>query len=310
MKRLQLLFGTLLLTTLTVSCYVHDDYPDNIVDVPAISLGELIMSYDLWYVDINKTTGNGEVPFLQRAFTITFDHGVMLANNNLVGLGETGKGFGIAVGDYHTYGEVLEIDHDIDGYWTLEVEQLGNNLIRLYHRPSHTSYYLEGYQRSTFNYTQVFYDNIHYFLQEYQGWEKTYTSIEGAINDFDDENYLRFLTGGDDVFWSSVDGAGTPVSEVIWDYEGVYTVYDVAGDDSLKTLTLDYDFLGNDYFELYVIDDETIELYHPDSGTVYEFTGRGYVEFLKTGKGEKIDKKRRKVTNPVMNTTRKRRLVS
>ena len=56
------------------------------------------------------------------------------------------------------------------------------------------------------------------------------------------------------------------------------------GDETLKTLTLDYDFFGDDYFELYVINDSTIELYHPSSETVYEFKGKGYNLFLKLGK--------------------------
>ena len=69
---------------------------------------------------------------------------------------------------------------------------------------------------------------------------------------------------------------------------------------------MDYDFMGDDYFELYVINDTTIELYHPDSETVYEFRGRGYQQYLKSGKGT-VDKKRIKTDNPTMNVKRKRR---
>ena len=117
---------------------------------------------------------------------------------------------------------------------------------------------------------------------------------------------MQFLPGGNiDTFRSSVDALGTYISNIYWDYEGVYEVFDVAGDASLKTLTLDYDFLGNDYFELYVIDDETIELYHPSSGTVYEFTGKGYIQYLKTQNGD-TTKKRFKTQNRVMNVTRKK----
>jgi hypothetical protein len=146
-------------------------------------------------------------------------------------------------------------------------------------------------------------------LQEYKVWEKTYTSEYGAINEFDDENYLQFFSDNvDDIFRSSIDGVGKNPNNIQWDYKGIYTVYDVPGDNTLKTLTLDYDFLGNDYFELYVINDETIELYHPDSETVYRFKGRGYIEYLKSGKGEatKVKKKRKKTENPTMNITRKR----
>ena len=76
----------------------------------------------------------------------------------------------------------------------------------------------------------------------------------------------------------------------------------------LKTLTLDYDFFDKEYFELSVINDGKIKLYHPTSETVYEFTGRGYIQFLKTGntkadtKNPNTDKKRKsrkdKVENP------------
>jgi len=56
----------------------------------------------------------------------------------------------------------------------------------------------------------------------------------------------------------------------------------------LKTLTLDYDFFDNEFFELSVINDQRIELYHPSSGTFYEFTGRGYIQYLResNAKGE------------------------
>ena len=56
----------------------------------------------------------------------------------------------------------------------------------------------------------------------------------------------------------------------------------------VKTLTLDYDYFDNEFFELYVINDQVIELYHESSGTVYEFTGREYIQYMKVGK--EIDK--------------------
>ena len=116
--------------------------------------------------------------------------------------------------------------------------------------------------------------------------------------------YLQFFADGDGYFRSSVDMTGIPLNSIQWDYQGDYEVYDVANDATLKTLTLDYDFLGNDYFELYVINDSTIELYHVSSGTVYEFTGRGYIQYLKSSDG--TSKKRSKTNNPVMDVTRQR----
>lgn len=301
MKTRKLLLG-LLVAILTTSCYTEVIIEDDIfIDEPVFSLNQELTAYDLWYLDINQITGNGEVPFLQRAFTVSFDLGVMLANNNLVGIGDKGNGLGITVGVYDTFDNVLEVSHDIDGYWELEVSIINNNKIRMYHRSSNTSYYLIGYQRNTFDYDLVFYDNIQYFLQEYEVWEKTYTSEIGAINEFDAENYLQFLGEAEGVFRSSIDQNGKRIETIVWDYEGIYTVYNVTGDPYVKTLTLDYDFLDNDYFELTVINDSTIELFHPDSGTIYEFKGRGYIEFLKKG----TQKKRKKLELPSMSIERK-----
>ncbi len=309
MKAIKLLSGFSLIALLLTSCYT-EVIIDDVVEEPQISLTEVLQRHELWYVNINETKGNGEIPFLQRAFTITFDRGVLMANNNLVGFGKAGDGFGIDVGDYGVGATKVEIDHDIDGVWRFEVFQVNNSKIELYHKGTNTSYFLTGYQRSTFDYDMVYYDNIHYFLQEYDAWEKVYTSQEGALNDFDKENYLQFLADDVDGFFrSSIDKIGTRISSLQWDFEGDYTVYDVTGNATLKTLTLGYDTMGNDYFELNVINDSTIELYHPNSGTVYEFKGRGYIQYSKPGKAGKSKinvKKRRKTINPVMNIKSKR----
>ena len=304
MKTIKLLLTFALTATLFTSCYTEV----HIEDEPTINLNQVLGSYELWYVDINKTIGFGETPFLQKAFTISFRSGTVFANNNIVDLGDNGGGFGIAVGDYDAYDMILDVQHDLDGFETFDVFQIDNNTIELYNPNNDTSYFLEGYQRSNFDYDFVFYDNIHYFLQEYEAWEKTYTSDFGAINEFDNENYLQFLAGGnDETFKSSQDENGVSTSNLIWDYTGVYVVGDVTDEMYLKTLTLDYDFLDNEYFELTVLTDEKIELYHPSSETVYEFEGRGYIEYLKTGeKGSKTATKRNemrkhrknKVVNP------------
>ncbi|WP_430428995.1 nicotinic acid mononucleotide adenyltransferase [Maribacter litoralis] len=303
MKTIKLLTGYFLLATLLVSCYAEVIIEDDFIEESAFNTDQVLQSYDLWYVDINATRGNGEVPFLQRAFTVSFDRGVLYANNNIVGIGKTGGGYGIDVGTYGTLRGTVDIDHDIDGSWFLEVYAVNNNTIELYDASTDTSYYLKGYRINNFDYDMVFYDNINYFLQEYDAWEKIYTSNAGAINDFDNENYLQFLSN---YFRSSLDAPNTNVSNLRWDFEGDYQVYNVQGDNSLKTLTLDYDFFGNDYFELYVINDSTIELYHPDSGTTYEFKGRGYIEYLKSDSGYDESKKRSKTSNPTMNVERKK----
>ena len=282
MKRTKLLSTFALIALLFTSCYTEVIIDDE----PTISINQLLNSHELWYVDINETVGYGETPFLQIAFTISFTNGALYANNNLVGIGSQDGGFGIPVGSYDAYEMILDIDHDIDGYQTFDVYQIDGNTIELYNPNNDTSYFLHGYQRNNFDFDFVFFDNIHYFLQEYEAWEKTYTSEVGALNEFDNENYLQFLTGGgDSTFRSSQDVDISNVDDLIWDYTGVYGIQDVVNDDYLKTLTLDYDFFDNEYFELNVINDGLIELYHATSGTYYEFEGQGYIQFMRNAQG-------------------------
>ncbi len=276
MKLLKLLSGLFLTVTLFSSCVVAIDngFIDN-----SISLEQLVTSYDLWYVDFNRTTGGGDVPFLSKAFTISFQNGRLYANNNLVGIGSIGNGLGLQIGYYDTYNGVLEVDHNQDGFIDLVVDQLSRDEIRIRDTFSNTSYYLIGHFRNTFDYDLVFYDNIEYFLQEYVAWEKTYISEEGVLNEFDNENYLEFTPGPTNTFRSSQDENGTNIDLLQWDFVGDYEVFDVAGRDDLKILTLDYDFFDNEEFELSVINDGLVSLFHRASGTTYEFTGRGNILF-------------------------------
>ncbi len=285
MKTIKLVVSALILT-LFVSCTT--DHIDDRVE--QISLNTLLNEYDLWYVDYNSTTGSGDVPFVANAFTLSFRNGIMYANNNIVGIGATGNGLGIQVGYYDTYDMILEADHDLDGLNDFVVTQLNDNTIQLYNAPQNVTYYLEGYQIDTFDYDQLFYDNIEYFLQEYVGWEKTYRSIDGVANVFDYENFLAFTPENLTTFYSSEDQLGTNIDFVNWDYVGAYEVFDVRGYDNLKILTLDYDSGGNEEFELVVINDEVIELYHVDSASAYEFTGREFLQFLKNDSTKKSDK--------------------
>ncbi|QCE41363.1 nicotinic acid mononucleotide adenyltransferase [Psychroserpens sp. NJDZ02] len=286
MKTIKLLTGFALIATLFTSCYtevVVDDYNGYNDPIP-ININQVLNSNELWYVAVEETIGYGESPFLQIAFTVSFRNGTLYANNNLVGIGSQGNGYGIAIGYYNAYDNILDVDHDIDGNDSFDVYQIDNNTIELYNPFTDTSYFLHGYQRSNFDYDFVFYDNIQYFLQEYEGWEKTYTSNFGALNEFDNENYLQFLSGGnDDTFRSSQDANGINPNNLYWDYTGLYGVGNVIGNMYLKTLVLDYDYFDNEQFELSILNDQRIELYHPSSGTVYEFTGRGYIEYLRVG---------------------------
>ena len=299
MKTMKLLTRFALATLLFTSCHV-DVIDDDYHEVPSVSLNQLLNSYDLWYIDINETIGYGQTPFLQKAFTVSFLNGNVYANNNLVGFGSQGNGLGISVGYYETYDMILDVHHTVDGFSTFDVYQIDNNTIELYNPNNDTSYFLDGYQRSNFDYDFIFYDNIHYFMQEYEAWEKTYTSMVGALNEFDNENFLQFLAGGNDsTFRSSQDEIGTNVNNLYWDFLGDYGIGDISGNMYLKTLTLDYDYFDNEIFELSVINDALIELYHPSSGTYYEFEGRGYIQYLEandavTGKSTSTEEKLRK----------------
>ncbi|WP_445386620.1 nicotinic acid mononucleotide adenyltransferase [Robiginitalea sp. IMCC44478] len=305
MKKITLQITILLLSFSLTSCYTEVFVDEPVFENRALQTELLLESYDLWYIDIQETVGSGEVPFLETAFTLSFNGGILTANNNLVNIGKTGSGFGIAVGNYAGLSDLVEIRHDLDGLWQLEVIPLGGNRMELYDPRSDTSYFLYGYRRAAFDYDALFYDNIHYFLQEYIAWEKIFTSDTGALNEFDQEQFLQFSVGlNTDAFRSSIDSPGTPLNLLQWDYEGFYTVYDVPGEPEMKTLTLDYNFLGDDYFELYVLDDQTIELYHVSSGTLYEFRGRGYQQILKSESSS--GKKRLRKKLPEMKVSRKR----
>ncbi|MBP2833331.1 nicotinic acid mononucleotide adenyltransferase [Aquimarina sp. U1-2] len=280
-----ILFGSTLLSSCVAEVIVEEDV--YIEEPVGINLNALLRTYEIWYVDIERTQGNGEIPFLQKAFTISFRNGTFFANNNLVGMGSNGNGFGLDVGFYETIGSRVTIDHDIDGRYPLEVLQRSNNQIELFDALTNTSYFLIGYQRNTFDYDRVFYDNIHYFLQEYRVWEKIYTSEFGALNEFDNENYLTFeYFGAGENFKSSQDQNGLPIADIFYDYTGFYEVNNILNVFDRKTLTLSYDYLGNEFFELSVINDSTIELFHPASETIYEFEGRGRIQFKSSEQGK------------------------
>lgn len=275
MKSIKLLLAILIIGISTTSCSVHNDEPY----YP--TLEEVITRYDLWYVDYNRTEGSGDVYFLSQAFTISFLNGRLYANNNIVGIGYTGDGYGIEIGRYDTYNGYLEVEHIIDGYYDFEVVEVSPTSIKLVDNYNRVTYYLEGYQKNSFDFDKVFYDNIEYFLQEYEAWEKS-AVIGGEENEFDYENFLAFTPENLTTFYSSQDEIGTDIDNIFWDYEGVYEVFDVKGYENLKILTLDYDSYGTEEFELSVVNDGLISLYHNASETTYEFTGLGFIELLKS----------------------------
>lgn len=268
MKSVKLLLSLFTLTFL-VSCSSDNDYPP---PVEPISLYELLAEYEVWYVDYSKSFGTGDVYYVAQAFTLSYLNGVMYANNNLVGIGETGNGLGIDIGSYSAYGMRLTTNHNIDGKIEFEVRQVSANTIELYNYAEDVTYILEGFQTTTFDYDGLFYDNLDLMVQEYDGWEKTYVSDEGDLNEFDNENYLTFFYDeGDLTFLSSIDETGLEIGDVIWDYEGMYNI-----DIFSQILTLNYDGGDTEKFDLTVINDSVLEMYHISSGTTYQFTGRGF----------------------------------
>ncbi len=260
------------------SCVIEQDGYYN-----GVSLEQVMTDYDLWYVDYNQTTGTGNVPFVSKAFTLSFIRGNVFANNNIVGIGYTGNGYGVKKGTYDTGTGSLRVYHDTDGMYEFQVTAVTPNKIKLYNSRYNVTYYLTGYQKNYFDFDQVFYDNIEYFLQEYFAWEKYYTSVAGTPNVFDDENYLGFTPENNTTFYSSVDPTGLPLNNIHWDYTGTYEVYDVVGYDNLKILSLYYSPTGYEEFELTVLNDAKIELYHISSGTTYRFEGLGFIQYRMSG---------------------------
>ena len=283
MKSLKLLFTLITTVVLFNSCVVlEDDY----IDETGLSLEQVVSEYDLWYVDYHRTSGNGDIPYLSKAFTVSFINGILYANNNIVDIGRTGNGLGINVGAYNTYNGLLETNHVLDGANDFEVSVLSNNEIRLYNYRENVYYYLIGYQINEFDYDKLFYENIEYFLQEYIAWEKV-TTADGIPNEFDNENYLGFTPENITTFYSSQDSFGTNIDLIDWSFIGGYEIYDVSGYEDLKVLTLNYDGGDIEEFELTVLNDSKISLYHIESETIYDFSGRGFIQYLKGGKVKK-----------------------
>ena len=114
---------------------------------------------------------------------------------------------------------------------------------------------------------------------------------------FDDEHYLQFTPENNTTFYSSQDDFGINIADILWDYTGTYEVFDVLGFDDLKILTLNYDSGDTEEFELSVLNNEKIRLFHLVSETTYDFNGRGFIQFKNN---------QEKVQSGVRNNGRKR----
>ncbi len=279
MNTLKLLFLIIISGVLFTSCNrTESNYYDN-----TISIEEIVSEYNLWYIDYHKTTGTGEVPFLSKAFTISFLNGQIYANNNIVDIGRTGNGLGIRVGTYNARGEYLETIHNKEGRFNFEVYEISTNEIKIKDTYNNVTYYLVGYQKNTFDYDKLFYENIEYFLQEYIAWEIVSTS-GGVTNTFDEENYLQFTSENNTTFYSSKDINGTNIDAIHWGFEGNYKIFDVTDRTDLKILTLNYDGGSTEEFELSVLNDNKISLYNVNSKTTYKIIGRRFIQYSKGGK--------------------------
>jgi len=278
MKKIYLLFATTLLLLLS-SCSVNDDYTNIPPPINEPDYSYILQNFDLWEVDHSLTTGpsNSSVPFIDRAITLSFFDRILYANNNFSGFGITGNGFGIPVASYVLGYNTISINHDVYGRFTLELIFLGQNKILLYDRNQGVSYTLFGYNKSNYDYDYVFFNNIEFFLQEFNAWRKISTT-GGSANLFDDENFLGFDTSGS-VFHSSIDNVNTPIDFLQWNFSGIYSISNTVN-PKRKVLSLDY---GNsiERFELIHVNDNTIDLYHYASSTTYTFQGQGYIQFLR-----------------------------
>lgn len=269
MKRLLLL--NLFVVFFISSCSVRDDYDEN-----QLTLDEFLHSYDLWMVNVNATRGNDRIPFLQKAFTLTFSGNTLLSNNNLVGIGSIGGGYGRTIGQFYASDTQITVHHDQDGAYRFRVEQVSVDEIDLYDLNSDAVYRLEGYHKYNFNYDRLFFDNLRYFLQEYTNWEKTYTSQQGAVNPFDEENFLRFFSLGGDYVFETKDYLSRPMPL----YQGIYTIDNINNVSDVKLLSLHYPN-GIEQFEIKVLNDREIELFHINSRTIYRFSGTRNIIYKK-----------------------------
>ncbi|MBE7651691.1 hypothetical protein [Tenacibaculum finnmarkense] len=306
MKPLKLLFLYITTSVMISSCVVQNEVIDHIdyTENTPFSLNQYVSSYDLWYVDYNSTIGTNEIPFLSKAFTVSFLNGNIYANNNIVDIGKTGNGLGVLVGNYQANGSVLQTNHTLDNQHDFEVIQLSENEIRIDDLHQNISYFLTGYQRDNFDYDKLFYENIEYLLQEYVAWEKI-DENGGYENPFDTENFLQFTPENDVTFYSSHDFLGTNIDFIKWDYIGSYEIATIKGYNDLLLLTLNYNTNAIDSvekFELKIINDQTISLYHISSKTTYTFLGKGFIQHLRSSTKNTVNTAK----NSVRKNSRKR----
>ncbi|MGB2272783.1 MAG: hypothetical protein ACPH2K_00285 [Flavicella sp.] len=253
--------------------------------------------YDIWYLDYHNTQGLASLPFMNLAFTLSFQNGILYANNNISGIGYQGAGYGVQIGFYEQYNSVANLDHNLDGSHRFEIRTLSYNEIEMYHPETDTIYFLIGYSTRDFDYDSLFYDNIEYLIQDFEFWEKTATSFEGVYTLFEAENFLKFTAENSQTFYSSLATNSNLLD--YWDFSGEYEVFDVTNNSTLKILELYYQGGVVEQFELRVLSDESIDLYHLQSGTSFTFQGREFIQYLKSAPEKKKTSPRRRIKRKV-----------
>ena len=69
MKSIKLLLTIIITGTLLNSCStIYEDSIENNYQ-NQISLEDIVTEYDLWYIDYHRTIGNGDIPYVSKAFT-------------------------------------------------------------------------------------------------------------------------------------------------------------------------------------------------------------------------------------------------
>jgi hypothetical protein len=107
-----------LLVLTSTSCHTEMPIGDG---YNAPTSNEVLVSNEVWCVELNSKQENPNLPFMTRAFTLSFDLGTLYANKSLEGIYSAVAGLGIDVGSYQTIYNQLAIDRDIDGLHDFEV---------------------------------------------------------------------------------------------------------------------------------------------------------------------------------------------
>ena len=74
------IFQLILVSSCEQNYYIEEQFAEPNSAIP-------LERYDLWYVDYHSTQGADTLPFMRLAFTLSFENGIVYANNNISGIG-------------------------------------------------------------------------------------------------------------------------------------------------------------------------------------------------------------------------------